>query len=246
MAYGADFATADPANAPLDAPIMLGADPAMVGAGLLLLLAAFLLGWFMGARARSRAGDATASIWKVVDRAAKEAMKADDNALKGRAAQLVDVIDRRLGKTLALVMGHDGLVESVEGLRGALAGRKPDDHHGAGHDHDHGHDHGHDGEGREPDHHGDADAPAASSSIGPVTIVNVIPGAQARADRPKPHDHGPRRDLTAREQTAALRLAVAAFNEHWRHESARVKAMRAALTELSGQDGRRGPDLSHG
>ncbi|HVL40715.1 MAG TPA: hypothetical protein VM348_01080 [Brevundimonas sp.] len=242
MAYGADFATADPANAPLDAPLMLGADPVMAGAGLLLLLAALLLGWFLGARARSSAGDATTSIWKAIDKAAKDAMKADDNALKGRAAHLVEVIDRRLGKTLALVTGADGLVEGVEGLRAALAGRKPDDHHGAGHDHDH----GHDDDGHGPDHHGDEHAPAASSSIGPVTIVNVLPGAPASAGRPKPHDHHPRRDLTAREQTAALRLAVAAFNEHWRQEGARVKAMRAALAELSGQDGRRGPELSHG
>lgn len=242
MAYGADFAAADAANAPLDAPIMLGADPATAAAGLLLLLAALLLGWFMGARARSNAGDATTSIWKAIDKAAKDAMKADDNALKGRAAQLADVIDRRLGKTLALVAERDGLVEGVEGLRSALAGRKPDDPHGAGHDHDH----AHDDDGHGPDHHGDELRPAASSSVGPVTIVNVLPGAPARARPAGPQDHHPRRDLTAREQTAALRLAVAAFNEHWRHEGARVTAMRAALAELSGPDGRRRPELSGG
>lgn len=242
MAYGADFATADAANAPLDPPIMIGADPALVVAGVLLLLAALLLGYFIGARSRSKAGDAATSIWKAIDKAAKDAMKADDNALKGRAAHMVDVIDRRLGKTLALVTGDDGLARGVEDLRAALAGRKPDEHHGSGADHGHGHDdHAHDS-----DHHGgpgDGHAPTASASTGSVTIVNVIPGAQTPADRPK---HSPHRDLTAREQTAALRLAVAAFNEHWRHEGARVKAMRAALAELSGHDGRRGPELSHG
>lgn len=245
MSYGDDFATADPANAPLDAPILLGADPVLVAAGLLLLLAALLLGWFMGVRARSNDGDATASIWKAVDEAAKEAMKADDNALKGRAEELLGVIDRRLGRTLALVAGRDGLGEGVEGLRNAVAGRKPDDHHGPdGDDHGHGEgdDHGDGAHGGHADH----PAPTASASTGSVTIVNVIPGASAASGRPGSHPPHPRRDLTAREQTAALRLAVAAFNEHWRHEGARVKAMRAALAELSGRDGRGGPDLSHG
>lgn len=245
MSYGDDFATADPANAPLDAPILLGADPVLVAAGLLLLLAALLLGWFMGVRARSHDGDATASIWKIVDEAAKEAMKADDNALKGRAEELLGVIDRRLGRTLALVAGRDGLGEGVEGLRHAVSGRKPDDphdHNGDGHDnHGEGDDHGDGAHGGHADH----PAPGASASTGSVTIVNVIPGAPAASGRPGPHHPHPRRDLTAREQTAALRLAVAAFNEHWRHEGARVKAMRAALAELSGRDGRGGPDLSH-
>src|SRR5215217_1410332 len=109
MSYGADFATADPANAPLDAPILLGADPILVGAGVLLLLAALMLGWVMGARSRSGDGDATSSIWKAIDKAAKDAMKADDNALKGRAAHLADIVERRLGRTLALVAGPDGL-----------------------------------------------------------------------------------------------------------------------------------------
>ena len=241
MSYGDDFATADPANAPLDAPILLGADPVLVAAGLLLLLAALLLGWFLGARARSNDGDATASIWKAVDGAAKEAMKADDNALKGRAEDLLGVIDRRLGRTLALVAGRDGLGEGVEGLRSAIAGKSEDPHSPDGDDHGHGEgdDHGDGG-------HADHPAPTASASTGSVTIVNVIPGAPAASGRPGAHHPHPRRDLTARAQTAALRLAVAAFNEHWRHEGARVKAMRAALAELSGRDGRGGPDLSHG
>lgn len=247
MSYGDDFAAADPANAPLDAPILLGADPVLVAAGLLLLLAALLLGWFLGARARSTNGDATASIWKAVDEAAKEAMKADDTALKGRAEDLLGVIDRRLGRTLALVAGRDGLAGGVEGLRNAVSGRKRDEPHGRdGDDHGHGHGHGHGGDQDDDAHGGHADhpAPGPSASTGSVTIVNVLPGAPSAPGRPG--GHGPRRDLTAREQTAALRLAVAAFNEHWRHEGARVKAMRAALAELSGRTGRSGPDLSHG
>lgn len=243
MSYGADFATADPANAPLDAPILLGADPVMAVAGLLLLLAALLLGWFLGARARSTTGDATAEIWKAVDKAAKEAMKADDNALRGKAAHLSDVIQSRLGKTLALSAGEDGLVRPVEALRAALAGRRAeahDDHdHDDAHDADHHHDHadGHD----HP--HGHAAPPATA---GAVTIVNVIPGAApSPAGKPGHSPHG-RKELTAREQIVALRLAVAAFNEHWRHETRRVRAMQAALAELSGGGARSGPHLSRG
>jgi hypothetical protein len=48
MAYGADFATADAANAPLDAPLMIGADPVVWGALLLGLAAALLIGWYFG------------------------------------------------------------------------------------------------------------------------------------------------------------------------------------------------------
>ena len=236
MSYGADFATADPADALIDPIVLIGADPMLVAAGLLLLLAALLLGWFLGARSRSRAGDATASVWKAVDKAAKEAMKADDNALKGRAEDLLNVIDRRLGRTLALVAGRDGLGEGVEGLRNAVSGRRPDDRHG--------HDHGPEVHG--PDHGDQADRPVDSASTGSVTIVNVVPGAATPSGRRVAQDPHPRRDLTAREQTAALRLAVAAFNEHWRHEGARVKAMRAALAELAGRDDHGAPDLSHG
>jgi hypothetical protein len=257
MSYGADFATADPANAPLDAPILLGADPLMAVAGVMLLLAALLLGWFLGARSRTNEGDATGSIWKAIDKAAKEAMKADDNALKGKAAHLADVVQARLGKTLALTAGEEGLARAVEDLRAALAGRKPDGRHDHDHDHDHGGDHGHEDDdhaaGHEDAHgahgaHGHAPAASASASTGSVTIVNVIPGSPPAAPaRGRPH-HPPhdRKELTVKEQTAALRLAVAAFNEHWRHEDARIGAMRAALAELSGGQARGGPGLSHG
>ncbi len=254
MSYGADFANADPANAPLDAPILLGADPILWAALLLLLLAALLLGWFMGARSRGREGDATASIWKAIDKAAKEAMKADDNALRGRAQTLLETIERRLGKTLSLAGGKDGLTGCVAALRGAVAGRRPQLAHDKD-DHGHRHDrHGH-GDRKADGDHGDAEHKDAAGSSATASGANITINVSQPAPRPeKPghgHDHGhdrhrPPRDMTAREQTDALRLAVAAFNEHWRHEGARLGELRGALTELSGSNGRGGPNLSHG
>jgi hypothetical protein len=244
MSYGPDFATADPANAPLDAPLYLGADPVLWGALALLLIAAVLLGWFLGSRAAPKTGDASASIWKAIDGAAKDAMKADDSGLRGRAEHLLSVVDTRLGKTLALAGGKDGLSACVAALRGAVDGKladKPKTGHDAPKpDHDKAHDDGH-GDQHDDDHgHGaTAGAVAAAANI----TINVAPPAPAKPD----HDHhpnpAPRKEMTVREQTDALRLAVAAFNEHWRHEKARVRALRAALAELSGVDG---PRISHG
>lgn len=247
MSYGADFATADPANAPLDAPIYFGADPVLWGALILLLVAAGLLGWFLGSRAAPKGGDASGSIWKAIDGAAKEAMKADDGSLRGRAEHLLAVVDARLGKTLALSGGKDGLAAGVKALRAAVDGKPADppapakDAHAA-----HGHDH-------TPDHapghgHTPADTPghgpaAPTSSVGAAAAnitINVAPAAPARPDPHDPHPPqppAPRTEMTVREQTDALRLAVAAFNEHWRHREPRTGALQAALAELSGGQG---------
>ena len=88
MAYGADFAAADPANAPLDAPLMIGADPILWGALLLGLAAAALVGWYFGQGSRSARVDAAESIWEEIDDAAKEAMKADGDSLPAKALRL--------------------------------------------------------------------------------------------------------------------------------------------------------------
>lgn len=248
MSYGADFATADPANAPLDAPIFIGADPTLWGVLILLLAAATLLGWWFGARSVARRPDAARSIWEAIDEAAKDAMKADDNALKGRAEHLLKVVNNRLGRTLALAKG---LSKNVGRLQKAVDGKVEDDHGGG---HAGGHGGGHGGHGSHGAHahtpaHGAHDAhaervlkPAGASAssaaaASAVTVITVGPAAvhPPAESAPAHHDHHAEpREMTQREQTDALRLAVAAFNQHWRDEQSRIAELRAAHAELSG------------
>jgi hypothetical protein len=238
MSYGADFANADPANAPLDPTIMIGADPFFWGAILLGLIAALLLGWYLGARSNHSRADAAQAIWKAIHDAARSAMGADDNALKGKAENLLKVIDSRLGKTLGLV---NGLSKQIGNLRKAVKGEaEADAHghsgaHGAGHGAGHGGNHG----AHAPAH--DAHASHEVHAAPAVTIVNVNAGATAHSAAHPPAEHHPpahddkpeKRVLSHREQTDALRLAVAAFNQHWRDEAARVGELRDAHAELS-------------
>jgi hypothetical protein len=240
MSYGADFANADPANAPLDPTIMIGADPFFWGAILLLIAAALFAGYFFGARSRSHRADAAHSIWKVIHDAARSAMGADDNALKGKAEALRKVIDERLGKTLKLA---GGLSARIKKLDDAIAGKGPvqpggggghavpqtSGGHGCapGSDKAHG-DSGQAGNGGGGGGGGGA-AAAAAASVTVVTIGGPTPTAPT-SPPPVPQTVG---DLSHREQTDALRLAVAAFNQHWRDEAARVGELRAAHAELS-------------
>ena len=239
MSYGADFATADPANAPLDPPLVIGADPALWGALILLLAAAALVGWWFGARSVARRPDAARAIWEAIDEAAKDAMKADDNALKGRAERLLKVIENRLGRTLKLAKG---LSKNVGRLQKAVEGKAEDEHGGHGGGHGHGHGHGAHAPAHAPhDAHAErvlepAGASAASAASA-VTVITVGPAAVHPPAEPAhgAHDHHPEpRDMTQREQTDALRLAVAAFNQHWRDEHERIAELRAAHAELSG------------
>jgi hypothetical protein len=244
MSYGADFANADPANAPLNGPLFIGADPLVWGAILLALAAALLLGWYLGARSNTNRADAAQAIWQAISDAARSAMGADDNALKGKAENLLKVIDSRLGKTLGLV---NGLSKQVGNLKKAVKGEVEGEAHGhaGGHGHGGGHGGGH-GAGHGGGHGADASAHDAHGSHGvhaapAVTIVNVNAGATAHSAAHAPAEHHPpahndkpeKREMSHREQSDALRLAVAAFNEHWRHEGARVGELRAAHAELS-------------
>jgi hypothetical protein len=229
MAYGADFATADPANAPLDAPLMIGADPVMWGALLLGLAAAALIGWYFGQGSRTARIDAADSIWEEIDEAAKEAMKADGESLPARGSALLRTIDRRLGKTLGVAGGAARLIKA---LNQAVKGEPADKPHAPHADHGHGGGHGggH-GEGHDDKHGRHEAAPAA---VGGVTVI-VNNG---KGDDPKPADdhhgdHDGKKPLTVQERNDALRVAIGHFNDHWSQRRERVRELRAAHAELS-------------
>lgn len=235
MSYSDDFASVDAAGAPLDPTILLGADPMAWGAILLALTAAVLVGWLIGAGSRSKRSDAAPAIWEAVDDAAKAAMKADTESLPAHASHLHRVLRARLGKTLAFGGDLSGRVEALDAaLKGEVeektrhhAGPAPDSDGGSGHD-----EHGV-GEPR----HGAAPSNAAS-----VTIVSVHAPSPPVPAHPTGHD---KRPMTTRERNDALRLAVADFNDYWRHRSARESDMRAIVAELC-DPGPRRPRLSHG
>lgn len=245
MSYGADFANADPANAPLDPTIMIGADPFFWGAILLGLAAALLLGWYLGARSNTHRADAAQAIWKAIQSAAQSAMASDDNALKGKAEALRKVIQERLGKTLILAGGLSGRIKKLDdaiagkgpvqpgggsGVGGGGGQTSPRTGGGPGGDAAH----GESGQGGGGGGGGGAAAAAATS----VTVVTI--GGPTTPVQPPPPTAPTVGDLNHREQTDALRLAVAAFNQHWREEAARVGELRAAHAELSNPGSTRG------
>ena len=235
MSYSDDFTAVDSAGAPLDPTIMIGADPMFWGAIGLALVVAVLVGWLIGAGSRSKRADAAHAIWEAIDDAAKAAMKADTEALPARASELQRVLRARLGKTLAF--GGD-LTKRVQALDTALEGEVEDKaHHHAGHAPGPEAAHGH-------DTHGAADSghAAAPSNAASVTIVSVH--ATSAPAHSRPPEHG-KRPMSTRERNDALRLAVADFNDYWRHRSAREGEMRAIVAELCNPGPPR-PRLSHG
>jgi hypothetical protein len=239
MSYDADFANTGRAAAPLDPTIMIGADPVFWAAILLIILAALCFGWWLGARSSDARADAAQAIWKAVHDAARSAMAADDNALKGRAEALRKVVEERLDKTLAL---SGGLSCRFRTLDDALAGRGPA-HPRGGHGTAVGLGHGAVGGHGEPApaDRGGGGGGAATASITIVTSATPEQTHATGAERGAGHDSGAMRDLTQREQTDALRLAVAAFNEHWRDGSGRVRELRQARAELSDPGPARAP-----
>lgn len=219
--YPADF-PAERAFDPVQPEVFLSVDPLIIGALLLAALAIAAFAWWLGRYQHGRRPDAAEDIWKAVDDAAKAAMKADNHAIPAKAQTLRDVIGKRLGKTLALAGGL-----KLKALDEALKGRGPAESHGHSHT-------AHGGHGAHPlteggDGHGAGASPAAAAN---VTIVTVTPPAATHGGHaPHTPEH---RDLTADERNDALRLAVAAINEHWRHKADRIAAIRAAHAELSG------------
>lgn len=237
MSYGDDFASLDPAAAPLDASIMIGADPMFWGGLLLALLVAAMIGWLIASGARPRRPDAAGAIWEAVNDAAMAAMKSDTESLPAHAAHLHRVLRARLGKTLDF---GEGLSNCVRALSTAIEGRVEDSHHHG--DHASGHNHGHD-EGHDADNGHDGHDPAAGPTAAAANVTIVSVHAAAAAHPPRGHGHD-KRAMTARERNRALRLAVADFNDYWQHRSAREAEMRAVVGELCNPGPPR-PRLSH-
>ncbi len=226
MSYGDDFAGADPAGAPLDPTIMIGADPFFWGAVLLALGVAVLIGWLFGAGSHAKQTDAAAAIWEAVNEAAKAAMQADTDALPGLAAELQRILRARLGHTLDF--GAD-LNSRVKALEKALGGEIEDPSAPPA--------------AATPAAAvaGDKNAPAAAAN---VTIVSVHPHPPVAPAPPPPPAKPGKRKMHTRERNDALRLAVADFNDYWRHRKAREDDMRAVVAELC-DPGPRRPPLSH-
>ena len=224
MSYGADFTTADPANAPLDPPIFIGAEPMVLAAGFLLLLAAALLGYWYGLR-KQPPQDAAGAIWNAVDSAAKDAMKADTDALPEKAAALQREVQARLGKTLHFVGELGGCIKA---LNTAIKGETEDTTPPAP------------PKAKTEREVAEAEAGGASAAAAAANVTIVSVHASPAACAPPACAPTPpctpvkpaKRPMTTPERNDALRLAVAAFNDHWRHRSARESEMRAVVREL--------------
>lgn len=256
--YPQDFQPADPAGfEPVDSALFLGVHPL-----LLLLLAALALGLMVlayraGKGASTAQPDAAESIWRAIDRACQAAMTANSDALIGAAKTLRATLDDCLG---AVVVLADGPAKPLKAIDHALKGRikeavKPKDEPV----HDHGAKPGH-GEPPRPDHRHPAipanvtvvsnshvvikgdrvehGAPDAHKDHG-VEVLDK-PAYAPHPPKPAPHpapdkpaDKEVERDMTKPEQLAALREAVAQFNDHWCRRDERIRELRAAHRQLS-------------
>lgn len=219
MSYGADFANADPANAPLNPTIFIGAEPSVWGAILLVIAAALLIGWYFGQRARGSRGDAADSIWEEIDTAAKKAMKADGDSLPAQAAALRRTIDQRLGKTLGVAGGTGKALKALDLALKGEAGDPPHPPHG-----NHGHAAGH---GEKPGHPEPGPAPVGAVTV----IVNTDNSHTGGHDSHGTHDE--KKSLSVQERNDALRVAIGNFNDHWGLREKRIRDLRDAHAELS-------------
>jgi hypothetical protein len=253
--YPQDFQTPDPAAfEPVDSTLFLGVHPL-----LLLLLAALVLGlmvlaWRAGKSASTAQPDAAESIWRAIDRACQAAMTANSDALTGAAKTLRATLDDCMG---AVVVLADGPAKPLKAIDHALKGRikeavKPKEEPAPDHVHKPGH-----GETS----HRPAAVPANVTVVSNSHVV--IKGDRVEHGAPEAHkDHGvevlerpayaphpPKpapppapdkpadkeveRDMTKPEQLAALREAVAQFNDHWCRREERIRELRAAHRQLS-------------
>jgi hypothetical protein len=223
MSYGADFANADPANAPLDAPLLIGADSFVWGALLLALLAAGLVGWIIGHYFSRSKVDAAEAIWKAVNDAVKDAMKASTDDLPSRATALRRVIDARLGKTLKFGGELAGAIKDLDtAIKGEIEDKAPSTPAAKA------------AACAQETGSGSAAAAAAAAATN-VTIVSLCPqpAAPVCPAPPAAPAKPEKRPMTTDERNNAFRLAVAKLDDYWRHQKTREADIKAVVAELT-------------
>ncbi|QTN19644.1 hypothetical protein HZ989_00735 [Brevundimonas sp. AJA228-03] len=227
MSYSQDFPPADAVYAPSTDGLILDLPPLVLGIGLLLLLLAGCVGWWLAQHRQPTSASATAAIWKDIDEAIRAAMTAHSDSLRDKARDLTRTIETRLGRTLTLTGGLTGL----EALDAALDEAPHDDAHAGAHDHHHTPDHG---GGHDDDHDGqDVDASGSTVVIERARHVIIHAPAPAPAPTPKPGHDKPKPVPTEAERRQAIRQAVSDLNDHWRLKEARIAELEAARRELS-------------
>jgi len=243
MHYDAEFAGADPANAPLDAPLFIGADPFLWMVLLAVVAIAALLGWWIGRGAARTGGDAAERIWDDVHDAIRDAMKASSHDLPGQVDRLKRLIDSRLGQTLKLAGGIAGPLKVMTAALDGAAPPRPA-HKPAGPRHE---SEQNDGSHADADHGVAVPAPVATATI------NILTGPahdHAHGHGKPGHDKADEKTpLGVKERNAVLRAALDDLHDHWSVRKARIDELRGAWDELSGvglPSRRAGSPISHG
>ena len=212
MSYGADFANADPANAPLNGPLFIGADPLVWGAILLGLAGALLLGWLIGQRGGASRADAAETIWKAIDAACQAAMSVNSDALPASAKALRKEIADRLGSVLALA---DGIGKPLKDLDAAIKGKFKEPALSAAAAHA---------------------GPVTLAVLHNSQLVVKSEGTDGKNEHASPEPPKPpepkERDMTTEEQADALRRGVSRFNDYWCHKEPRIDDLRVARQKL--------------
>lgn len=229
----AGFAPEPPGGFESAAPgLDAGPEPWLALVVLLLVGAAFTLGWFLALRRRDADADQTAAdLHASVLKAADAALGARSHELVAKAEALKTVIDDRLGPVLVLGSGLNGPVEALEA---ALASR-PAPSHGHGHDDHDDHGHGHGG-----DHGSKPEGGHVPATVNQVFVGAPVAVAAGHGDHGGAHGHGhggSHGKMSGPEQIEALSKAVRAFHDYWSPSGRRIAELRAARRALERRTG---------
>lgn len=265
--YPQDFQPVEPPPLePADGLLLLGVHPLILLLLTALAIGLMLLAWRAGKASAAAQPDAAESIWRAVDRACQAAMVANSDALPGAAKALRVAVDDCLGAVVALA---DGPAKPVKAMDQALKGRiqetvKAKDETAPHPDHKPEHGHGHSAipanvtvvsnshvviKGERADaspHRPSEGAHGADHGVQLLEKPAPAPPPPAPAPAPKPAEKEVERDMTKPEQLAALREAVAQFNDHWCRREERIRELRAAHRQLSTPRPGGGSTLGHG